>query len=59
MKWFWIIAGLGVAAYLWSKREVRATVTAGEPTISYKGSESIWTVDVAGTQRSWTDISFD
>jgi len=40
-KYFWIFAGLGVLLYLYSKREVKATITTGEPTISYAGKEPL------------------
>jgi len=65
-KWFWLLAGLGVFAYLWSKREVHATVTAGEATVTYKGTgassgsgESIWVVGEGLDAIPWTAIDFD
>lgn len=44
IKAFWLLAGVGVLAYLWSKREIRATVTAGEPTLTYRSHApaTIW-----------------
>lgn len=36
-KYFWILAGLGVLLYLYSKREVKASITVGEGTVSYAG----------------------
>jgi hypothetical protein len=39
-KWFWIAAAIGVVLYLYSKREVHATVTAGDATITYKSDLS-------------------